>query len=79
MYDLKTPGSRIRILRTAAGLKQSELAERVGFAQNSISMYESDKYQLSTDLAIKLAVALNTSPAYLLCLTADPEPEPVHA
>ena len=79
MYDLKTSGSRIKILRIAAELKQSELAERVGVAQNSISMYEGDKYQLSTELAIKLAAALNTSPAYLLCLTADPEPEAVHA
>lgn len=76
MYHLETSGKRIKVLRTAADLKQSELAEMVGLGQVAISMYENDKWQLRTDMAIKMAAALNTTPAYLLCL---PEPEAVHA
>lgn len=72
---LNTSGKRIRVLRVAAGLNQAQLAERIGIAQNTLSVIETDQRKVSVDQALELARALNTTAAYLLCLTNTLDPE----
>jgi transcriptional regulator with XRE-family HTH domain len=47
--------------RTAAGLTQHELAERIGTKQSSISRLESGDAEPSFDMLRRLAAALNVS------------------
>lgn len=76
MFDLvNTSGKRIKLLRVAAQIEQAELARRVGMTQGFISMLENDQRRLQLDPARAIAKALNTTPAYLLCLTNTHEQE----
>ena len=52
-------GQTIRLLRTAAGMKQKELAEAVGIQPNSLSLIESGKRELSLGLLRSIAKALD--------------------
>lgn len=79
MFLLNTSGKRIRTLRVAAGLNQTQLADHIGIAQNTLSVIENDRIRLSVDLAKKLAEPLNTNPQYLLMLTDEYTPEPLYA
>lgn len=47
--------SRIRELRTAAGLTQQELGDRVGATRQTIIAIEAGKYAPSLELAFRLA------------------------
>ena len=59
--SLATPlGLRIREARRRAGMKQTELAERVGTSQQSISAYETDQLP-RLDKAIRLCEVLEVS------------------
>lgn len=53
-------GARLKQCRTAAGLTQAELAERVGVSRKTINTVENGVFVPSTLLALKLAAALNT-------------------
>ncbi len=59
-------GRRLRALRLAKGLRQAELARRIGRHQTAIGPYERDEYTPSPDIVERLARALDTSPEYLL-------------
>ena len=63
-------GPRIRALRRAAGLTQSELAEKADVSVRTIRRYERGTHKPDTYSLTKLAGALDTSVDYLLCLTA---------
>lgn len=52
-------GKRIRVLRTAAGLKQKELAAAVGIQPNSLSLIESGKREPSLSLLRSIASKLD--------------------
>lgn len=52
-------GNAIKDRRTAAGLTQSELAERVGVTRKTVNTVENGVFSPSALLAIKLAAALN--------------------
>jgi putative transcriptional regulator len=51
-------GSRLREARTAAGLTQAELAERVSVSRKTVNTVENGVFVPSTLLALKLAAAL---------------------
>ncbi len=53
--------NKIRELRRAAGLRQEDLAERLGVTRQTIIAIENDKYDPSLGLAIRLARLLRTS------------------
>lgn len=52
-------GNAIKERRTAAGLTQAELAERVGVTRKTVNTIENGVFSPSALLAIKLAAALN--------------------
>ena len=75
-----TTGERIKSARIAAGMTQSELAQKVGVQFAAIHKYETGKIvNLKRDMIGKLASALNVRPAYLLCVTDDPSPNVIIA
>lgn len=49
----------IKALRLACGMKQLELAERVGVTQSAVSYWESDKSDPPCSILPKLAEILN--------------------
>jgi putative transcriptional regulator len=51
-------GSKLKDARSAAGLTQAELAERVGVSRKTINTVENGVFIPSTLLALKLAKAL---------------------
>lgn len=51
-------GVRLKEARTAAGLTQAELAERVGVSRKTVNTVENGVFIPSTLLALKLAQAL---------------------
>ena len=53
-------GVRLKEARTAAGLTQAELAERVGVSRKTINTVENGVFIPSTLLALKLAQVLKT-------------------
>lgn len=68
-------GQRVKERRKALGLTQEELAKRLGNSSRaSICTVEKDREDLTTTRIAKLANALETSPAYLMEWTDDPDP-----
>lgn len=57
MAELKL-GIRLKEVRTAAGLTQAELAERVGVSRKTVNTVENGVFVPSTPLALGLARAL---------------------
>lgn len=79
-----TIGERVRDARTAAGLTQAQLAERIGKKQQDVSLVESGAAKLvGLELARAFAAALNLSLDYLAngdgTAQPDAEPEQVQA
>lgn len=73
-----TTGERIKAARIAAGMTQSELAEKVGVKFSAIHKYETGLIvNLKRDTIGKLAKALDVKPSYLLCVGDEPEAEEV--
>ena len=50
--------SRLKEVRTAAGLTQAELAERIGVSRKTVNTVENGVFVPSTVLALKLAECL---------------------
>lgn len=68
-----TTGERIKAARIAAGMTQTELAEKVGVKFSAIHKYETGLVvNLKRDTIGKLAKALCVNPSYLLCLDEEP-------
>ena len=61
-----SPAEMVRILREKNELTQSELAERTGLTQSTISNLENGRTQLGAERAKALARALRVHPAVLL-------------
>ena len=53
--------SRLKEMRTAAGLTQAELAERAGVSRKTVNTVEIGVFVPSTILALSLARALGTT------------------
>ncbi|HEV2081995.1 MAG TPA: helix-turn-helix transcriptional regulator [Brevundimonas sp.] len=54
-------GSRLKDVRTAAGLTQAELAERAGVSRKTVNTVENGVFVPSTTLALTLARTLGTT------------------
>lgn len=61
--------NRLKDHRTALGLTQAQLAERVSVSRKTINTVENGVYIPSTVLALKLALALGASVETLFQLT----------
>lgn len=61
-------GSRLRELRTQAGLTQLQLAQRMGITKSVVSFYELQERTPSPDVLVKLAGIFRVSTDYLLGL-----------
>lgn len=59
-------GKRIRELRTEKGMSQQELADIVHTNQRTISRYENEELDLSTDMIKKLCDVFDVSADILL-------------
>ena len=59
-------GEKLKALRTAKKMSQTELAERIGIAKSVISFYESGDRFPSYDVLIKIARIFNVTTDYLL-------------
>lgn len=58
--------NRIKDLREDADMKQTELAEKIGIAQRTLSDYERERTQIDGITAKKIADYFNISLEYLL-------------
>ena len=54
-------GSRLREVRSAAGLTQAELADKVGVSRKTVNTVENGVFVPSTTLALSLARALGVT------------------
>ena len=52
--------NKIKVLRKELGLRQEDVADRVGVTRQTILAIENDRYNPSLELAMKLAGLLNT-------------------
>ena len=57
---------RIKELRTARGMSQVELAEKLGISKQSVSNWENDNIQPSIQMLVKIARTFSVSTDYLL-------------
>lgn len=62
----KEIGSKIRIARKQAGLKQKELAEKIGVSESRISQYENGSQRPRIDTIQKIAEGLGITPSDLM-------------
>ena len=63
---------RIRSRREELGISQDELAKRVGYkSRSSINKIELGKNDITQSKIAEIAFALDTTPEYLMGLTAD--------
>ncbi len=65
MTDIAKLGDRIRTLRLVSGLGQAEFAEQTGVSSGSISKLENGRMQISDELIVTIARALDCSPSFL--------------
>ncbi len=59
-------GDKLRILRTEAGMTQTELARRLNVTKSVVSYYELQERTPSPDVLIKLAAIFHVTTDYLL-------------
>ncbi len=59
-------GQRIKSLRELNGLTQEELGKSIGVNKATINRYETGVIDIKRTIALKLAEALDTTPAYLM-------------
>lgn len=52
--------NKIKVLRKELGLRQEDVADRVGVTRQTIIAIENDRYNPTLELAMKLARLLNT-------------------
>lgn len=57
---------RLKALRRASNMKQSELADKLSLSQQTISLYEANKRHPDLDTLVRLADEFHVSTDYLL-------------
>ena len=70
-----TLGQRIHELRTAAGLSQEQLAERLNVSRQAVSRWERDETMPETEKVVALADIFGVTTDYLLRNQPSPAPE----
>lgn len=66
-------GRAIKIVRTAHGLSQSALAERLSIGASQLSLIEANKRQPSVRVLSQISTALNVPPHLLTLLASERE------
>ena len=61
-------GERLRELRCEKGLTQKQLAEKLNISQKSLSKYERESLDLSTEMIVRICRYFQVSADYLLGL-----------
>ena len=61
-----TAGQNIKAAREAAGISQTELAERIGTTRQQIGKYESGNQDMTLNRLVQIAVALGVDPDELI-------------
>lgn len=61
-------GERLRELRCEKGLTKKQLAEKLNISQKSLSKYERESLDLSTELIVRICRYFQVSADYLLGL-----------
>lgn len=64
--DAKSLGKKIKIARIELDMNQTDLAEKIGAKQKSISRYETGLSMPSIETLVKIAKVLKKSVGYLL-------------
>jgi len=64
--DIKKVGKRIKLARVENDLNQTQLAQRIGAKQKSISRYETSVSLPSIETLMKIAKALKKPASYFL-------------
>ena len=59
-----TIGTRIMMARRAAGISQTELAQRAGVTANDLSQFECDEATPDSSVLVRLGHALDVRPDY---------------
>lgn len=65
--------NRIKELRKKVGLRQEDVANKLGVTRQTINAIENDKYNPTLELAMRLAKLLQTSVEELFLLGAGKE------
>ncbi len=65
-------GRAVRIVRTAYGLSQAQLADRLSIGPSHLSLIESGKRQPSLKVLKEISTALEVPPHLLTLLASDP-------
>ena len=68
-------GERIKNTRKKNGLTQAELAEKLGVHEVTVRRWENTDKELKLAIISSIASALNTTVAYIIGETDDPEPQ----
>lgn len=63
---METVGERIRRLRITKELTQEQLGQSIGVGKSTINKYESNIIAIPNVKVVKLAKALDVTPAYLM-------------
>lgn len=67
-----TTGERIKAARKAAGLTQTELADKIGVKYSAIHKYESGMIvNLKRETISSIAKALDVKPSWLMCIDEE--------
>lgn len=66
----------LRRFRQGAGLKQEDVAAKIGIMRQAYQPYETGKVTPSASMIIKIATTFNVSADYLLGLSDEPRPTP---
>lgn len=72
MRDISALGDRLSMLRKAAGLSQSEIAEKLGISRSSYQYYERNERDLPASLLLKLCKLFDDDAHRIL--TGQPSP-----
>lgn len=73
-------GDRIKARRIELGLTQADLARALGYkSKTTITKIEAGKNDIQQSKVVAFAKALNTTPAYLMGWTDDPDEHDEHA
>ena len=70
----KKIGLRIRTVRQGQGIKQKDLAKKIGISQGALTNFELGRRKISLDWLARIARALETPLAYFLSDIEAPSP-----
>ena len=75
MFDKNVFGNRIRSLRKARGVSQTDLGKALSFYKSRISDIENGKNSTTIENLYALAKYFDVSSDYLIGLTDNPDPK----